>query len=203
MTDLSLFEPVAALLAQTGAPHDVPDSPGILCGNWLTPMTAQALALLSDTDPAHAGGSFTGNGHTHLLIAPSTDTRSAVYLRLHASGDVSPEAAADKTVVLGLAGTSDLEAFRHEGDVADDHPWYVREFGPESIYACHADTIVALRSSHDSCQLVITQDSLTPTGRTLSADEYLRAVKSAHRLLTNALNTVVPAHPLTGTGDQK
>ena len=46
--------------------------------------------------------------------------------------------------MLTLAGNVGVKAYRTESEVADSTPWYVREFPPGSVYACHPDTLHAV-----------------------------------------------------------
>ncbi|MFE9250756.1 hypothetical protein [Streptomyces sp. NPDC007088] len=185
MTRLALLAPVTALLDQSSAPSDVPDSPDILHGGWLPYAARQALTLITAADAANAAESFTGNGHTHLLLHREDDV--ALYLRTHADGTPAPAEAAEKTVTLTLAGTHYLECFRHRGDVEADHPWYLRTFQPESTYACHPGTLRTTQTSPDGAQLVVARAPLAPEGPTLDADTYLQILAAAQALITPAL----------------
>ncbi|MET9776307.1 hypothetical protein ABZ023_18935 [Streptomyces sp. NPDC006367] len=187
MTRLALLAPVTALLDQSSAPCDVPDSPDILHGGWLPYAAREALTLITGAAPANAAGSFTGNGHTHLLLHHEDDV--AVYLRAHADGTTAPAEATEKTVTLTLAGTHYLECFRHRGDAEADHPWYLRTFQPESIYACHPGTLRTTQTSPEGVQLVVARAPLAPEGPSLDADAY-------RRMLTAAMSLIAPA--LTG-----
>ncbi|MFF9785719.1 hypothetical protein [Streptomyces nigrescens] len=187
MTCLALLAPVTALLDQSSTPSDVPDSPDILHGGWLPHIAREALALIAEADPANAASSFTGNGHTHLLLRHGTEDNTAVYLRLHAAGTPMPGEAADKTVTLTLAGTHDLECYRHQGDIDADHPWYLRTFRPESIYACHPGTLRTIETSPDGVQLVVARALIAPDGPELAADNYLGMLTAAQALITPAI----------------
>ncbi|MFF3730715.1 hypothetical protein ACFYXM_10455 [Streptomyces sp. NPDC002476] len=185
MTRLALLAPVTALLDQSSAPSDVPDSPDILHGGWLPHAARQALTLITGAHAAHAEASFTGNGHTYLLLHHDDDV--ALYLRTHAEGTPAPAEATEKTVTLTLAGTHYLECFRHRGDVEADHPWYLRAFPPESVYACHPGTLRAVETSPDGVQLVAARVRLAPEGRPLAADTYLDRLTAAQALIAPVL----------------
>ncbi|MGW1158899.1 hypothetical protein ACWD48_11865 [Streptomyces sp. NPDC002519] len=186
---LAQLAPVAALLDQGSAPADVPDNPDILRGGWRTGAVNQALDLIGRADPHFAGRSFTAPGHTHLLLAEDPEHDCLLYLRLSAEGRPVPEEAAEKTVTLTLAGTSDVECYRHRGDVEDDHPWLVRTFGEESIYACHPGTLRTIETSDDGCQLVLSRTPLASVGGSvpLTAYSYREALGTAQRILAATL----------------
>ncbi|MFE0045215.1 hypothetical protein [Streptomyces albireticuli] len=189
---LSLPAFVDALLDQGQSPHDVPDLTDGLTGGWLPAVTAQILDLLrAATAAERTPASFTGNGHTHLLL--TTEDRRAVYLRVPADGAPVPHAAADRTVVVTLTGTSTVEAYRTDADVDDDHPWYIHEFLPESAYACHPGTLHTTATSDDACHLVISRTPLTLLGDPLTADAYEEAAARARETLNTALKTTRPA----------
>ncbi|WP_332757129.1 hypothetical protein [Streptomyces sp. MT206] len=185
MTRLALLAPVTALLDQSSAPSDVPDSPDILHGGWLPYAARQVLTLIAGAGAANAAGSFTGNGHAQLLLHHEDDV--ALYLRTHADGTPAPAEAAEKTVTLTLAGTHYLECFRHRGDAEADHPWYLRTFQPESIYACHPGTLRTTETSPDGIQLVVARAPLAPQGPSLDPDAYLQRLTAAQALITPAL----------------
>jgi hypothetical protein len=186
---LAHLAPVAALLNQGNEPADVPDNPDILQGGWRPGAVHQVLDLISRADPQFAGRSFTTPGHTHLLLAEDTEHDCLLYLRLYAEGSPGPEEATEKTVTLTLAGTSHVECYRHQGDVDDDHPWLVRTFAEESIYALHPGTVRTIETSDDGCQLVLARTTLAPTvGATpLTAYSYREALGTAQRILSAAL----------------
>ncbi|MFI9630082.1 hypothetical protein [Streptomyces sp. NPDC052042] len=184
MTLLALLAPVTALLDQSSAPSDVPNT-DILHGGWLPYAARQTLTLIAGAGAANAAASFTGSGHTHLLLHHEDDV--ALYLRSHAAGTPAPAEAAEKTVTLTLAGTHYLECFRHRGDAEADHPWYLRTFQPESIYACHPGTLRTLETSPDGVQLVVARAPLAPDGPPLDADAYLQMVTAAQALITPVL----------------
>ncbi|MFD8609668.1 hypothetical protein [Streptomyces sp. NPDC059631] len=186
---LAHLAPVAALLNQGSAPADVPDDPDILQGGWRPGAVHQALGLIKRADPQLAGRSFTAAGHTHLLLAQDTKHDCLLYLRLHAEGIPEPQAATETTVTLTLAGTSYVECYRHQGDIDEDHPWLVRTFAEESIYACHPGTLRTIATGDDGCQLVLARTALAPpVGATpLTAYSYREALGTAQRILTAAL----------------
>ncbi|OKI09461.1 hypothetical protein A6A06_01805 [Streptomyces sp. CB02923] len=182
------IQPVVQLLGQTSSPYDVPADPEIFNGNWLEPALAHARSLLQSADrETHALESTTGHGLTHVFLASDQAENYSVHLRMRGEGDAVPRDPAEKAVVLTLGGTMELEAFRHAGDVDEDTPWYVRQFSPESVYACHPGTLHSVQQSDDAVQLVITQGAAGAPGRRLTAAEYREAADRARNLLGRAI----------------
>ncbi|MGW6460558.1 hypothetical protein ACWF94_32315 [Streptomyces sp. NPDC055078] len=182
------IQPVVQLLAQSPSPYDVPVDPEIFNEDWLEPTLTRTLALLGDSDPdAHAPASATGSGLTYLSLASDPEQGYSVHLRIAGEGESVPRDPAEKSVVLTLGGTMELEAYRHSGDVDTDTPWYVRQFTPENIYACHPGTLHSVAQSRDAVQLVISRGETPAIGRPLSADEYRAAAGRTRQLLDRAL----------------
>ncbi|MEU5330833.1 hypothetical protein [Streptomyces parvus] len=173
----SYLKPVVQLLAQTASPFDVPADPEIFSESWLEPALRHALSLLDEADvERNAALSSTGGGLTHLFLTADDADDYAVHLRVAGEGDLTVREPQEKSVVLTLAGTMELEAFRHSGDVAEDTPWYVRQFVPENIYACHPGTLHSVEQSEEAAQLVISRNGTPGQGRALTADEYREAL---------------------------
>lgn len=186
----SYIKPVVQLLAQTQSPFDVPADPDIFTGSWLESALLHVVSLLDAADAeTSAGVSSTGAGLTHLFLAADPADDYSLQVRLAGEGTAEPRDPEEKTVVLTLSGTMELEAFRHAADVDDDTPWYVRQFAPENIYACHPGTIHSVAQSEDAVQLVISRNGTPVTGRPLTADEYRAAAKSTRAILAHAVET--------------
>jgi hypothetical protein len=180
----SYLEPVVQLLAQTASPFDVPADPAIFSESWLEPALLHTMSLLDDADvEKNAALSTTGGGVTHLFLTAEPADDYAVHLRIAGDGRPAVREPQEKSVVLTLAGTMELEAFRHRDDVTDDTPWYVRQFVPESIYACHPGTLHSVQQSEDAAQLVISRSGSPGEGRALTADEYREAVGRTRAVL--------------------
>ncbi|MFE8945368.1 hypothetical protein [Streptomyces sp. NPDC007856] len=184
------INPVVQLLAQTSSPYDVPADPEIFSENWLEPVLTRSLALLREANPQeHAPASATGSGLTYLALTSDVEKDYAVHLRIAGEGEAVPRDPAEKSVVLTLGGTMELEAFRHGGDVDADTPWYVRQFAPENIYACHPGTLHSVEQSEDAVQLVISRGATPAVGRSLSVEEYRLAADRAQHLLGHVLES--------------
>ncbi|CAM4360952.1 hypothetical protein NONI108955_22580 [Nocardia ninae] len=182
------IHPVVKLLGQTQSPYDVPADPAIFDGDWLTPTRSRVLDLLRDIDPeTQAQNSVTGLGLTYLFIAADLERDYSVYLRLAGDGTVAPRSPEEKAVVLTLAGVMELEAYRHEGDVSADTPWYVRQFSAGQIYAGHPGTIHSVAQSPDAVQLVVSRGAVPAIGRQLGSDDVAAQVARARELLQNAV----------------
>ncbi|AUY52535.1 hypothetical protein [Streptomyces sp. CB01881] len=184
------IQPVVQLLAQTASPYDVPADPEIFNENWLEPTLTRTLALLREADPEKlAATSVTGSGLTYLSLASDVEKDYSVHLRIAGEGKPVPRDPAEKAVVLTLGGTMELEAYRHGGDVESDTPWYVRQFTPENIYACHPGTLHSVEQSEDAVQLVISRGEAPAIGRPLDADEYRLAAERTRQLLDRVLES--------------
>jgi hypothetical protein len=184
----SYIKPVIQLLTQTSSPFDVPADPRIFSHSWLEPVSAHALSLLDAVgDGETAPFSSTGGGLTHLLLASNSADNFTVHLRVAGEGDVTVREAQEKSVVLTLSGSMELEAFRHGGDVDDDTPWYVRQFVPENVYACHPGTLHSIQQSDDAIQLVISRGMHSEPGRALTADECRAVLDRARQTLRQSI----------------
>jgi len=181
---LTLPQLVSSLLGQSTDPRDIPSLPDLTAGGWCAPLIAQVLELLATADPdTGAAASFTGDGHTHLLLRDGLPGEPTAYLRLPAGNYRGPRSNADTVVMLTLTGTFTLRLYRHQEDVDNFQPQYVRAFEPESMFACHAGIVSATESSADGIQLVLARRRLTAAGDPLAADGYLATVKDAQAVL--------------------
>jgi len=178
---------VISLLDQSTAAAEVPDPSAFVTTRWLAGVTLATGGLIDAAleRPEHnAIRSFRGNGQEVLLLARDETSGCNVYLRRHADGAVAPVVAHQKTVTMTLSGTASLEAYRDEGDVENDEPWYVRDFDSESLYACHPGTIHRLDLSPDAYQLVLSREDLELDGSApLESAEYLAALTAAQPAL--------------------
>lgn len=197
MTHEFSLQPVLALLAQTDSAYDVPAGPEMFVGGWLAPVAGSVLSLAADVDPAAAAArSRSDRGVLELFLEASDDGR-ALFARVQdPDSAVAVHRPGDKSVTLTLAGTAGFEAYRHADDVADDQPWYVREFDQESIYACHPDTLHRLDLSPDAVQLVV-RDTAELPGRPVDADTYEEALAAA----CGRLRELAPSSPGASLAD--
>lgn len=175
---------VMSLLDQSTAAAEVPDPSAFVNSEWLASVSTALEGLfavaLADAD-SNALKSFRGNGLEVILLARDRATGCNVYLRRHCEGHTVPVLAGEKTVTMTLSGRASLEAFRDETDVESDEPWYVRDFDPESLYACHPGTIHRVELSPDSCQVILSREELDGYGsQPLGGADYSAALADMH-----------------------
>ncbi|MEU9015078.1 hypothetical protein AB0D12_36185 [Streptomyces sp. NPDC048479] len=153
-------------------------------------MAKRILDLLDS--PSTADGSTTSSaadGHTYLQVEGPTSDGLTLYARLAGRGHAGPRPMLDTAVVLTLAGSIELEAYRHQQDVDSRSPQYVRSFPPETAFAAHAGTLCTLQSSADGVQLIVTDGRLKDTGVLPSAEERRSAVRDTRKRLAHALES--------------
>lgn len=171
---------VQPLLDQSTDPGEIPPiDPSHVLG-WRASLASRILSVF-DTGSYRADGSFLAHGYTHLPV--SLPDGPTVYLRMAAQSGLLPWPVLATSVVLTIAGALELEMYQEVADSLAQRPYYARVFRPEEVFAVHAETLCATRSSVDALQLLAFASSENLGGSPLTRDEYTRAAQRAREVL--------------------
>ncbi|MEH0576814.1 hypothetical protein [Streptomyces sp. B21-108] len=171
---------VNQLLDQSQDPAEIPKIEPSASIGWLVPLASWILSVF-DTGSYRADGSFLAHCYVHLpLSLPDGPT---AYLRVTAKSGMEPWPVLATSVVLTIAGSLELEMYQEVTDSLAQQPHYARVCGPEEVFAIHADTLCATRSSADALHLLVMAPSAKPGGSPLNPDEYTKAAHRAREIL--------------------
>ncbi|MFI5799057.1 hypothetical protein [Streptomyces sp. NPDC051677] len=171
---------VNQLLDQSQDPAEIPKIGPSAAIGWLAPLASRILSVF-DTGSYRADGSFLAHSYVHLpLSLPEGPT---AYLRMTAKSGMEPWPVLATSVVLTIAGSLELEMYQEAADSLAQQPHYARTCGPEEVFAVHADTLCATRSSAHALHLLAIAPSAKPGGSPLNPDEYTRGAHRAREIL--------------------
>lgn len=171
---------VPQLLNQSKDPTEIPQIDPSHAEGWLSMLASRILSVL-DTGTYRADGSFLAHGYAHLPVG--LPDGPLTYLRVTTQSGLAPWPVRATSVVLTLSGSLELEMYQEMDDSLAQWPRYASLFGPEEVFAVHAETLCATRSSSDALHLLAIERPAKPGGSPLTPDEYSRAAHRAREVL--------------------
>ncbi|OQR63369.1 hypothetical protein B6E66_13525 [Streptomyces maremycinicus] len=170
---------VHALLDQSQDCAQVPKVEPSAAVGWLAPLASRLVSVFNTG--SRADGSFLAHGYVHLpLVLPDGP---AAYLRVSVDPGMEPWPVYTNSVVLTITGSLELEMYQEVADSLAQQPCYARTYGPQEVFAAHAGTLCATRSTAGALHLVAMAPAATPGGSPLTPDEYTRAAHGAREIL--------------------
>lgn len=177
---------VYQLLDQSQDCAEIPKIEPSATVGWLAPLTSRIVSVF-DGGSYRADGSFLAHGYVHLpLFLPDGP---AAYLRVSVDPGMEPWPVHATSVVLTITGSLELEMYQEVADSLAQQPGYVRTYGPQEVFAVHADTLCATRSTAGALHLLAVAPSATPGGSPLIPDEYTRSAHRARQILESVALT--------------
>ncbi|MGW0576488.1 hypothetical protein ACWD25_11065 [Streptomyces sp. NPDC002920] len=171
---------VQQLLDQSKDPSEMPQIDLSHTEGWLGMFASRILSVLN-TGTYRADGSFLAHGYAHLPV--ELPDGATTYLRVPAQSGLEPWPVFATSVVLTIAGSLELEMYQEVADSLAQEPHYTRVFGPEEVFAVHAETLCATRSSANALHLLVIAPRANPGGSPLTPDEYSSSAHQARKVL--------------------
>ncbi|MFF3747515.1 hypothetical protein [Streptomyces kronopolitis] len=191
MNDVLLPSFVGQLLEHGRDPGEVPEIPARAATGWLVPLAVRVLSVLG---PHVQERAFLAHGYAHLPL-PSGDDR-ATYLRIATHCAMTPWSLPTTAVVLTITGTTSLKMYQDPADQTADRPQYLREFGPEQVFAIHPGTLGATQSSPAGLHVLASRRCAAGRGSPITSHARAATVRRARRKLEDLVH-------MSSTGGQQ
>ncbi|MFF7130451.1 hypothetical protein [Streptomyces sp. NPDC008240] len=180
LVDALLPDFVGQLLAQGRDPSQIPSVPVAATTGWLAPLASRIVHVL-DTGTCSSAGAYLAHGYAYLpLVVPDDHT---VYVRVSHTRGMTPWPVNALSVVLTLAGATQLEMYQKPDDVRAGRPQYVRRFGAEQVFAVHPGALCATQGTVYTVQVLATTEPPAKREEVLSGDAYAAFARRARRRL--------------------